>query len=318
MGCDPTNTRVFAIIVSYNRKDTLRQCLTAVLEQTRVPDEIVVVNNASADGTYDMLEAEFSHVNRIHMVYNVGGAGGFYRGMSWAHDNDADWMWLMDDDGGPAPDCLEHLLEPDVIDKFDVLNPLVVSTDDSHFLSFGHPVARDTVFEVAKVRHFAVDGVIPGAIAPFNGTLIRRQAYEKVGPIKREMFIWGDEIEYGSRLTALSIPHGTVVDALHRHPPQRRLVVRLRPLGIFHLMTAERAGIDYRNFAYYSIKAKGMPYVLAKSLAYCLFFVVSGNYRHIGKFLIYTLDGLTDRYAQSPSRAELFHKGSQFEIMRRA
>jgi rhamnopyranosyl-N-acetylglucosaminyl-diphospho-decaprenol beta-1,3/1,4-galactofuranosyltransferase len=43
--------KVCAVIVTYNRKDLLRECLNAVLSQTRPPDHVLVVDNASTDGT---------------------------------------------------------------------------------------------------------------------------------------------------------------------------------------------------------------------------------------------------------------------------
>lgn len=47
--------KVCAVIVTYNRKELLRECLKAVLGQTRPPDHILVVDNASTDGTLEML-----------------------------------------------------------------------------------------------------------------------------------------------------------------------------------------------------------------------------------------------------------------------
>ncbi|MBP0575803.1 glycosyltransferase, partial [Mycobacterium tuberculosis] len=76
--------------------------------QTRRPDSIVVVDNASTDETASVL-GHWQGAGRttITMDHNVGGAGGFYRGMRFAYDQGADWVWMMDDDGVPAATALE-------------------------------------------------------------------------------------------------------------------------------------------------------------------------------------------------------------------
>ena len=60
--------KVCAVIPTYNRKNLLRECLNAVLAQTRAPEHVLVVDNASTDGTLDMLRAEFSReIGRAHV-----------------------------------------------------------------------------------------------------------------------------------------------------------------------------------------------------------------------------------------------------------
>ncbi len=124
--------RVFAVVVTYDRKDMLRECLAALRSQHFQLAGIVVVNNASSDGTREMLESEYAdQVTRIHMRHNVGGAGGFYQGMKWAHEHGADWLWLMDDDGIPDDDALCCLMAPEHTALYEVMNALVVCRDDA-------------------------------------------------------------------------------------------------------------------------------------------------------------------------------------------
>ena len=86
-------TRVCAVVVTRNRKDLLRQCLRSVLAQARPVDRILVVDNASTDGTGEMLDAEFVRfaelgiLARLNLRENAGGAGGVGAGMRWAHCN---------------------------------------------------------------------------------------------------------------------------------------------------------------------------------------------------------------------------------------
>lgn len=67
--------RVCAVIVTYNRKALLRECLKAVLSQTRPPDHVLVVDNASTDGTPEMLQEEFPQVEVLRLPETRAGPG---------------------------------------------------------------------------------------------------------------------------------------------------------------------------------------------------------------------------------------------------
>ena len=106
--------RVYAVVVTYNRKQMLTECLNEILNQTVEVDKVVVVDNASTDHTREYLE-ERGYLDNPSVLYsaqekNTGGAGGFYSGMKIARDAQPDWVWIMDDDVIPAEDCLEELL----------------------------------------------------------------------------------------------------------------------------------------------------------------------------------------------------------------
>ncbi len=102
--------RVCAIILTFNRLHRLQACLPAVQSQTRPPDTILVVDNASTDGTADYLmsmKASSPGLVVLRTPENLGPAGGFAAGLTWALEGGYDYAWLFDDDSIPAPDCLE-------------------------------------------------------------------------------------------------------------------------------------------------------------------------------------------------------------------
>ena len=73
-----------AVVVTYERLPLLREALTAVLAQSRRPDAVVVVDNASSDGTAAAAAAEFPSVDLLRLQVNTGGAGGFSAGLDRA------------------------------------------------------------------------------------------------------------------------------------------------------------------------------------------------------------------------------------------
>ncbi len=99
--------RVVAVVVTFNRLPLLQR-LVARLREVPEVDEVLVVDNASADGTGEWLAAP--GVTHRTLAENRGGAGGFHDGLGWAMERGADLAWLMDDDGLPDPDCLATLL----------------------------------------------------------------------------------------------------------------------------------------------------------------------------------------------------------------
>jgi GT2 family glycosyltransferase len=107
--------RVCAVIVTHNRKELLRECIAAVQAQTERLARILVLDNASTDGTDAMLRDEFAgadadSIEIVRLPENIGGAGGFREGLKRAADGGYDWIWLMDDDTIAAPTALERLL----------------------------------------------------------------------------------------------------------------------------------------------------------------------------------------------------------------
>lgn len=104
--------RIAAVVVTYNRLDTLRRCLAAVAGQQPAAPDILVVDNHSTDGTAAFL-AEQAAAGRLQYRdtgANIGGAGGFSAGMGWAVEAGYTHLWVMDDDCIPQPDALAALV----------------------------------------------------------------------------------------------------------------------------------------------------------------------------------------------------------------
>lgn len=220
------NKEIFAVVVTYNRKDTLLECLQAIELQTVKPKLVFILDNASTDGTRDTLSSAGyinSEKNDIVFHYilnekNEGGAGGFYRAMKIANEyGNHDALWVMDDDGIPNKDCLKNMLP--YLDKFDYISPLVVDIDNEDMMSFEGCT-------VAEFKKRAKEGIVAGCANPFNGILYSKRLIDTVGYPMKEMFIWGDEINYDLRAKKAGFHPVMVVDAVHHHPLNRQMYVR--------------------------------------------------------------------------------------------
>jgi GT2 family glycosyltransferase len=201
---------VVAVVVTYNRHELLVRCLEALAAQSHPVARVVVVDNASTDGTLEHVRAsgvaERVELRYVRLRRNGGGAEGFHYGVREALRSDADWIWLMDDDCEPAPDALEALLgapcarHPDAA----VLAP-VVEDDRGRVLPInrGHVRARwffAPLVAASPEEHAADCARIE--FCSFVGPLVRTSAARRTGPPMREMFIRFEDVEYLSRLTA--------------------------------------------------------------------------------------------------------------------
>jgi GT2 family glycosyltransferase len=94
------------IIVSYNTRDDLRLCLTA-LRQSTLQAEVIVVDNASSDGSAAMVRADFTEVTLIEPGRNLWFCGGNNRGLEAAT---GDYALLLNPDTIPPPNALAALV----------------------------------------------------------------------------------------------------------------------------------------------------------------------------------------------------------------
>ena len=184
------------MVVTRDRLELLRQCLAALRAQTRPPDRILVVDNASTDGTAAFL-AEQPDVETLRLDENLGGAGGFHAGLQKAHADGADWAWLMDDDTIPRPGALEELLRPQ--DETAILRASVAVWKDGRLHPMNLPgLERERIEPLieAAPRH-----TLPLRTATFVSLLVHREAVDRFGLPEARYFIWSDDIEYTARVT---------------------------------------------------------------------------------------------------------------------
>ena len=106
--------RTAAVIVTYNRKAMLQRCLRALCTQTAGVPELWVIDNASTDGTAELVaQLNLPTMHYYNTGKNLGGAGGFACGIQQAACSGAEYLWIMDDDCLPEPDALQQLLQAD-------------------------------------------------------------------------------------------------------------------------------------------------------------------------------------------------------------
>lgn len=106
----PTVTpRIVTILVNHNNGYDTQPCIEA-LRLSTVPTTIVVVDNASTDGSGERLREQNSDIVYLEAGGNLGFTGGNNTGIAWALAHGAEYVWVLNNDTEVLPDCLERML----------------------------------------------------------------------------------------------------------------------------------------------------------------------------------------------------------------
>lgn len=192
---------VLAVVVTYNRCELLRQCIKHIMSQVDSACDILVVDNASTDGTAQMLAKEFSDapLKCLTLTENTGSAGGFYQGIREAVLRGYRRIWIMDDDVMPEDTALRYLLKADerLEENWSFLSSLALWTDGSPCKP---NVQKTGVFSFVRPTDYGRD-LVPVFMAAMASLYINADAVRAVGLPIRDYYFYTDDYEYTARLT---------------------------------------------------------------------------------------------------------------------
>ncbi|NOH01791.1 MAG: glycosyltransferase family 2 protein [Chloroflexi bacterium] len=194
-------------IVNYNTRDLLRACLHSALAEN--PDEIVVVDDASADGSAEMVELDFPSVKLIRLNENIGYGAASNRAVKHCR---SEHILLLNGDTVVKPGalrCLSRYLE--ACDSAALIGPRILNPDGSpqtscfHFPTPPHiflylsglyrlipriPLLRKFSFQKASAGSAgAVPWVLGAALA------FRRETFEVLGGFDESFFMYFEEVD---------------------------------------------------------------------------------------------------------------------------
>ncbi len=212
--------KIAAVIVTYNRKEFLKDCLQALLNQTRLPDEIILIDNASADGTDQMIQDEFPQVTYVRLPDNMGGAGGFHEGIKVAYEKGYDWIWVMDDDAFPEPTALEKLMA--CSKEADILVPVLI---DSLGRRYGAGIWKFGYVSI-NLDHNAKINTVPIEMFSFVGPLFKREVVKCIGFPRKDFFIHADDLEWALRAKIAGFVSHVVLDSVIFHECGKPRILR--------------------------------------------------------------------------------------------
>jgi rhamnosyltransferase len=249
--------------------------LEALQSQGSALSQIVVVDNASTDGTVEFVSKRYPNVNVIRLDKNEGVSGGYCAGLEYALERGYDWVWMLDQDSKPVPGTVENLLaeyeafpEPD---KLGLIAPLPVDqeTGEPYPLFLWEERQRNLSVDFRSAGLTLVDMVIS------SGSLIRVDAVRKAGLPRRDFFMDFVDYEHCLRLRRngflIGVVKGCAMPHTIGHPRSvtflgRRKSWSTHPAWRDYYKVRNRAFVVWQEFP--SLKAKAyVVYQLLKQTA---------------------------------------------------
>lgn len=191
---------VLALVVTYNRKEFLKECITSLKNQSYDALKILIIDNASTDGTYEYIKDLLSEdVLYENTGSNLGGAGGFNYGIKSAMKFNPEYIWIMDDDTIPNKDALEKLINGAKItnNEFGFLSSKVLWKDNSICLMNRQRISEDWLNYSDKIDN----NLVKVSSASFVSCFVKSEVIKELGLPIKEFFIWGDDVEFTSRIS---------------------------------------------------------------------------------------------------------------------
>lgn len=190
--------KIVAAVVTYNRKALLHECIDALLAQDYSPFDILIIDNASTDGTQESLTEYIAkgQISYVNTGANLGGAGGFQCAIRESVEQGYDAIWMMDDDTIPRSDALGEMVAAAnaVPPGWGFLSGKALWTDGSFCKMNEQKLLRGDLYRVY--------GIAPCREATFVSLFLSAETVREIGLPIKEFFIWGDDVEYTRRISA--------------------------------------------------------------------------------------------------------------------
>ncbi len=214
-------TDICAVVVTYNRRDKLKKCIECILGQLDIKCDVLIVDNASTDGTEEMIKKEFvlSSVKYINTGENLGGAGGFEVGVREAVRSGYSYVWIMDDDTWPDNNALSKLFKIDKLlnGEWGFLSSVAYWIDGS--ICKMNIQKRDIFRHIRKKEYLKT--FAPIKMCSFVSLLVKCDVVKDVGLPIGDYFIWTDDYEFTGRISkkypCYMVPESHVVHAMNKH-----------------------------------------------------------------------------------------------------
>jgi GT2 family glycosyltransferase len=273
---------IASVTVSYNAAKVLPRQMDALLRQTRPLQEIVVVDNASNDGSTAALAKLYSQVTVLQMSENVGAGGALAAGIEYATlKKRHDWVWTFDDDSVPNDNALEALLGG---------TQSLASINGELGMAASLPIHRETGAcyppllwrdgFVKPSEEMLATPVWFADLVIVSGCMVRREVVEKIGLPRADFFMDFIDFEYCLRARARGFKIAVITGSQIAHEIGNSREVHLP--GYSHLWCEHQPWREYyisRNIAY----AAWWLYPSRRTK----YFVVRHLARHAGAVLLF-------------------------------
>lgn len=212
------NPLVYIIILCWNGKKWLQECLSSVLSTQYSNFHVLLIDNGSTDGSKEYVRKNFPEVELLVNKKNLGYAEGNNRGIRLALKRKADYIVILNQDIKVEPDWLENLIEVAEKEKsFGILSPMQYNYEgtalDKHFENL---INQNSEFQKNyKSNNLKSIYEVPWVIGA--SMLIKREVCEKVGLFDPIYFCYHEEADLCRRTRYYGFKIGIVTKSKVYH-----------------------------------------------------------------------------------------------------
>ncbi len=278
--------KVTVVVVNWNGEQFLERCLVALMAQAVKPHEIILVDNASSDRSFEIAR-RFPAVRVIALAQNTGFARGNNLAIE-AASKGSEWIALLNPDAFAAPRWLETLLmaaesNPD----FDVFGSKLVNAADPGVLDGAGDVYHMSGLVWRTAHGLSVSAMGDSVCEIFSpcaaAALYRRSAFEEVGGFDEDFFCYVEDVDLGFRLRLAgyrclyvpqSVAHhvgsGTTggqhsdFSVYHGHRNLVWTFVKNMPGGLFWLLLPLHVALNLASIIWFALRGQGAVILRAK------------------------------------------------------
>jgi len=232
--------KVFILILNYNGKATLKQCLQSVY-QLNYPDfEVVVIDNDSKDGSIEEVKNIYSRAHFIKNNKNLGFAAGNNVGIRFALEKGADYVWLVNNDAKVEKDTLSKLIDAgENKPNAGILSPLILHTETKN-IWFGKGVID---WVSMKTLHISPPTLLQSFTSEYIcgcAMLIKKEVFKKIGLLDEKYFLYYEDADFSVKASRAGFELWTISNAhvLHSEAsvnnPEKTYWLVISGLQFFH------------------------------------------------------------------------------------
>ncbi|CCW35488.1 predicted glycosyltransferase [Chthonomonas calidirosea] len=290
------------VLVNYNGGNYLPACLQSLTAVAYPSVKIVLVDNASTDGSADWVAAHYPNVHLIRLAENTGITGGNEAGITWCLAQQCDYVLLLNNDTEVDSHFLTHLVaaaEPDTI-----VVPKILYHDDpkrinNHFGDFDYwrGVHRDFFYNHLDDTH--TSQIVYGKMTSTCATLFPSELLKRIGAYDAAYFIYYDDTDLITRAVRLGAKVKFVPQAVVYHKESSTSGGKMSPLTVYYCT---------RNRLYFMRKHQQNPaalvfffiYFFITRLPWGVLRLIKGERRQIRAMMNGVVDFLKGRMGKAP------------------
>lgn len=214
-----TFPKIFIIILNYNGKDTIKECLTSLFRVDYPNFEVVVVDNASQDGSFELAKNYFPGAHFIKNENNLGFAAGNNMGIRFALEKIADYVFLLNNDAVVFKNTLSELIkitQKKESKKIGIFSPIIFKGDSRDIWFAGGKIdwlrmRAEHIMQATNCELRTVNYVTGCAM------LIKKEVFKKIGLLDENFFLYYEDADFCWRASREGFKSAIITNAAIKH-----------------------------------------------------------------------------------------------------